>query len=121
MRFHDPNRPTIGHRKAFLGGMVVIPQICIYTVNDPDAAIIEISMMLPVKELDGFISKWFTTRMHVDELPDWLMSFDNDPEKTILETFTKDEDHGGFTPDLLPKKPSMRVLSSTQTHLLDDL
>jgi hypothetical protein len=120
MHLHHPQRPTIAHRLAFQGGMVVIPPPQIWHLED-DENLYEVSMMLPIKELSGFMAKWFRTTMHVDDLPDWLLSFRQNPEQCIMETFTNLE--GGFTPNLDAKQTPIKApaIKSPDFVLLDDL
>jgi hypothetical protein len=112
MQIHDIARPTIAHRPAFTGGMVVIPRPQIWPLEGGQE--VEISMMLPIKELDGFIAKWFTATLPIDELPNWLRTFNNNPEETITETFNQEN---GFTPNL-EAKTTTRIMDP---YLLDDL
>lgn len=123
MLLHDANRPKIAHHLAFASGMVVIPKPQIWPIESPDKdkgdLSVEISMMLPIKELSGFMAKWFHATMPAKELPNWLMGFHNNPEQCILETFTSE---GEFTPNLDAKQsykePQRKILSPS---LLDDL
>jgi len=120
MRLHDPLRPTIAHRLAFLSGMVVIPQPQIWPLED-NPNLIEISMILPIKEVSGFMCKWFRTQISAEDLSQWLTDFRIDPEQTISKTFDNDQ---GFTPNLdakshvEPKKPKE---STRRVLLLDNL
>jgi hypothetical protein len=121
MHLHDKNRPKISHSPAFIGGMIAIPQITIWPIEDPNDftdGLIEISMMLPIKELDGFMAKWFHYKIHSEDLPDWLSRFRNDPERTVIETFSR----GNFTPNLEAKQ-NIKVNHATKVPdlLLNDL
>ena len=124
MQLTDPQRPTIAHQPAFIGGMVAIPQPRIWPLADGPFNLVEISMMLPVKETPGVMAKWFTTKMDIEDLPEWVNDFRYDPEKCVLETFTEEN---GFTPNLSGKsngETKAGPVSHPKTldnSLLDDL
>lgn len=86
MKLHDPQRPKISHRPAFISGWHVIPQLQLWPRESGN---IELSLMLPVAD-QRFAGKWYTIVVCPKDLPDLVNAFDYDPEKFVLENFSLD-------------------------------
>jgi hypothetical protein len=98
MNLYDPNRPTIAHKRAFVGGMLPIPHIEIWPLED---LFYELSIMLPIRESSGFMAKRFSVKFIGVGLLNWLDQFKNNPEKTIMDTWGQ---NNNFKPYLNFKK-----------------
>lgn len=86
MNLHDPQRPRILHRPAFLTGWHVIPRLQIWPKENGK---IELSLMLPIQD-QRFSGKWYTIECYSTELHDLIKEFQQNPEVFVLECFSLD-------------------------------
>jgi hypothetical protein len=100
MHLYSPNRPTIAHKRAFLGGMLPIPPIEIRPLEENSCY--ELSMMLPIQESSGFMAKRFENKLEPMGILIWLNNFKLDPENTIMNTWGGEDQQ--FKPCLSFKK-----------------
>jgi hypothetical protein len=83
VNLHDPLRPTILHRPAFISGWHVIPRLQIWPKEDGK---LELSLMLPILD-QRFAGKWYTIECLPTELHDLIKEFKQDPEGFVLLYF----------------------------------
>lgn len=95
MKLHDPQRPTINHRPAFLPGNVVIPHLMIWPLPN---GLVELSMMLPLKGDHRFTGKYFRLEIKPETLPSAIDLFTSDPEQFVSDCFMADPN--GFVPNI---------------------
>ncbi len=86
MNLHDPNRPRILHRPAFLSGWHVIPRLQIWPKENGK---MELSLMLPIPD-QRFAGKWYSLECYSTELQDLTKEFQQDPEEFVLSYFDLD-------------------------------
>ena len=96
MNLHDPLRPKVQNRPAFIDGDVVIPQLNLWPTKDPE--LVEISAMLRVVGEGPFVSKSFRTEIKLSKLPELISQFNSDPESTL--SFLFGTDPSGFVPSI---------------------
>src|SRR4051812_31795736 len=105
MNLHDPSRPSIAGRPAFLGG-TAIPTPQVWPLPNGSYAV---KLMLPIQG-EGFGCMWFQTIFLTgDQLLSFLHHFKNDPEWTLESIFSLCQ----FKPSLRhPSTPSLTSQSS---------
>lgn len=84
MNLHDPARPTVNHRKCFLGTSIVIPPLEVWPKGESEVA--DISCFLPVSGERG-ASVRFHSIVKLTLLPTLLSEFQADPEALLLKLF----------------------------------
>lgn len=114
MNLHDPLRPKILHRPAFLSGWYVIPRLQLWPKENGK---IELSLMLPIQD-QRFSGKWYSITVREDEISDMVLSYGEDPEAFVLLYFSLDImklDHTIPTPNTNQTscRPNTPILSVT--------
>ena len=109
MNLHDPLRPKILHRPAFLSGWHVIPRLQIWPKENGK---IELSLMLPIQD-QRFAGKWYSITVRPDEIPDLVLSYDENPEAFALSYFDLDVTKLDHTTSATAGEP---VMKSKTTH-----
>lgn len=88
MNLHDPSRPRVLLRPAFLSGHHVVPRLQVWPKDDTGQEV-ELSLMLPVPDT-RFHASWKYKIVNIYELPDLIKEFREDPEDFVKTHFGLD-------------------------------
>lgn len=121
MILHDPHRPRLFHKPAFLNGTHVIPHLQIFPESD-DGSEVSISLMLPFSD-ERFVAHWRTIRAYTSDVPDLIIHFNRDPEEFVRIHFETDVMKFKIpshlkTPDRTKPEPSSFSSQSSMEDLL---
>lgn len=82
MNIHDPDRPQIFYRPAFLGGQTPIHRLQVWPLEGDQ---VQLALMLP--DQDERFHSFKEKTANLNDLQDLVRQFRDDPEGFILEHF----------------------------------